>query len=213
MPPALTLPSPAPGQSQVSVELDGHLVIVGANGSGKSRFGVWIEENNQASRIVHRISAQKALTSPEYSTVRDPEEAEKELLYGRSDQHANIGNKRASRWGNEPTTFLLNDYERLLSLLFAKDSERNHQYVANARQAGTYAAVPDSPIDKITRVWSDVMPRRVHEWISTLRVLLPTRAPGRLGFLPASSGRGKPFGFSASRRDLCRVPLAIQRAC
>jgi hypothetical protein len=136
-------------------------VIVGANGSGKSRLGIWIEENNQASRIVHRISAQKALTFPEYSSVRNPDEAEKELLYGRSDQHASVGNKRASRWGNEPTTFLLNDYERLLSLLFAKDNDRNHHYVAQARQSASYTVVPESPIDKITRVWSDMMPHRI----------------------------------------------------
>lgn len=157
----IALPATVPGQPQVSIELNEHLVIVGANGSGKSRLGIWIEENNHTSRIVHRISAQKALTFPEYTSVRNPEEAEKELLYGRSDQHAGIGNKRASRWGNEPTTFLLNDYERLLSLLFAKDNERNQNYVAQARQVDHHQAVPESPIDKITRVWSDMMPHRI----------------------------------------------------
>lgn len=160
MQPQFQLPSAQPGQPNTSIDLEGNLTVIGANGSGKSRFGIWLEETNQNSRIVHRISAQKALTFPEYTSVRNPEEAEKEFLYGRSDQHANANQKRGSRWGNEPSTFLLNDYERLLSLLFAKDNERDHQYVAAARQAGAFAPIPESLIDKIVRVWSEMMPHR-----------------------------------------------------
>ena len=160
MPTTIKLPPHRPGQPHVELELAAHLTVIGANGSGKSRFGIWVEENNHNTRVVHRISAQKALTFSEYAQVRNPEEAEKELLYGRSDQLAGAGQKRASRWGNDPTTFLLNDYERLLSLLFAKDNERNHKYVAAAKTHGVFSAVPESPIDKIMRVWSDMMPHR-----------------------------------------------------
>jgi hypothetical protein len=142
-------------------DTDRHFVIVGANGSGKTRLGVWIEEQNQIQRPVHRISAQKALSFPEYSAVRNPEEATKDLLFGRADQHGILGNKMSSRWGNTPNTFLLNDYEKVLSLLFARDTERNHQHTQATRLAQAYIPVPDSPIDSITRVWQEMMPHRI----------------------------------------------------
>ena len=41
-------------------------VIVGANGSGKSHLGAWIENNNEN---VLRISAQRALSIPDTITI------------------------------------------------------------------------------------------------------------------------------------------------
>jgi len=41
-------------------------VIIGANGSGKTRFGVWIEFSSRARDLVHRIAAQKSLSIPDY---------------------------------------------------------------------------------------------------------------------------------------------------
>jgi energy-coupling factor transporter ATP-binding protein EcfA2 len=148
------------GDPVAEFESERHFVVIGANGSGKTRLGVWIEEQNQHVRAVHRISAQKALSFPEYSTVRNPEEATKDLLYGRADEHASLGNKMSSRWGNTPYTYLLNDYEKVLSLLFARDAERNHQHTQATRTAQSYIPVPDSPIDSITRVWHEMMPHR-----------------------------------------------------
>ena len=156
----MKFPPRQPGESVVEYDSERHFVVVGANGSGKTRLGVWLEEQNQNDRAVHRISAQKALSFPEYSAVRNPEEATKDLLYGRADQHASLGNKMSSRWGNTPSTFLLNDYEKVLSLLFARDAERNHQHTQATRLAQSYIPVPDSPIDSITRVWQEMMPHR-----------------------------------------------------
>lgn len=156
----IKFPPKQPGDPVAEYDSERHFVVVGANGSGKTRLGVWLEEQNQHVRTVHRISAQKALSFPEYSAVRNPEEATKDLLYGRADQHASPGNKMSSRWGNTPNTFLLNDYEKVLSLLFARDAERNHQHTQATRIAQSYIPVPDSPIDSITRVWQEMMPHR-----------------------------------------------------
>lgn len=156
----IKFPPRQPGDPVAEYDSRRHFVVVGANGSGKTRLGVWLEEQNQNVRTVHRISAQKALSFPEYSAVRNPEEATKDLLYGRADQHASPGNKMSFRWGNTPNTFLLNDYEKVLSLLFARDAERNHQHTQATRVAQSYIPVPDSPIDSITRVWQEMMPHR-----------------------------------------------------
>ena len=39
------------------------IVLIGANGSGKTRMSIWIEENNKDVEV-HRISAQKSLNMP-----------------------------------------------------------------------------------------------------------------------------------------------------
>lgn len=49
-----------------------NFVIVGANGSGKSHLGAWIETNN---KDVLRISAQRALSVPDVITFKSEENA------------------------------------------------------------------------------------------------------------------------------------------
>ncbi|HLO51699.1 MAG TPA: hypothetical protein VK211_25020, partial [Kamptonema sp.] len=58
------------------------VVIIGANGSGKSRLGFWIEQNQPNPEKAHRISAQRALDFSEYAKLKSHEQAEKELLFG-----------------------------------------------------------------------------------------------------------------------------------
>lgn len=145
---------------QETITTENNIVLIGANGSGKTRLGVRIEELTQNFYTVHRISAQKALNIPDYAELKTLEQAEKELLFGRSDLHANIGQKMNTRWGTKPATFLLNDYSRLLSLLFAKSAERDRNYTLAARESERYATVPDAPIDKIISLWNTIMPQR-----------------------------------------------------
>ena len=66
----LWLPRILPLKQQVEkVEIKdvSSVIIIGANGSGKSRLGAWIDAPD--SKIpVHRISAQRALTMQEHNT-------------------------------------------------------------------------------------------------------------------------------------------------
>jgi energy-coupling factor transporter ATP-binding protein EcfA2 len=139
---------------------DNNIVLIGANGSGKSRLGVWIEQIMQNQITVHRISAQKALNIPSFASLKSLEQAEKGLLFGRDDEHASIARKIHDRWGNSPFTYLLNDFDQLLSLLFAKSAERDRQHTAQTKVTQAYVIVPDAPIDIIVRIWSDIMPHR-----------------------------------------------------
>lgn len=156
----IKFPSQQPGGQPVVFDGPRRIVLIGANGSGKTRFGIWVEESNHTAVPVHRISAQKALAIPEYAPLLNAEQAEKNLMLGRSDQHASVGNKRATRWGNEPATFLLSDFDKVLSLLFARTAERDHLHTQATRTSQQYVPVPDSPIDSIMRVWGDLMPHR-----------------------------------------------------
>lgn len=144
------------------VEFDhpARIVVVGANGSGKTRLGIWLEDNNQGHMQVHRIGAQKALSLPEYASVKNLEQAEKELYYGRSDQHASTARKIHDRWGGNPATHLLSDYDKLLALLFAKESERDRVHTHRTRATQGYVPVQDSVIDQIVGLWGYLMPHR-----------------------------------------------------
>lgn len=160
MPFNIILPHRTGTSERETLETDNNIVLIGSNGAGKSRLGVWIEQQLQNQVTVHRISAQKALNIPDFAQLKNLEQAEKDLLLGRSDQHASIGRKINDRWGNSPATYLLNDYDKLLSLLFAKSAERDRIHTQQTLETGGYVEVPDSPIDVILRIWSSIMPHR-----------------------------------------------------
>lgn len=156
----ITLPDRLGNHNTETLVTENNIVLIGANGSGKSRFGAWIEQMMQNSISVHRISAQKALEIPDFAQLKNLEQAEKALLLGRDDQYASLNNKISSRWNNNPTTYLLSDYDKLLSLLFAKSAERDRLHTLQTKMSQNYIPVPDSPIDVIVKIWSDIMPHR-----------------------------------------------------
>jgi hypothetical protein len=151
------------GQNREEViQVSNNIVLVGANGSGKTRLGAWIEERLMDQTTVHRISAQKALMLPEFATLKNLEQAEAELLYG-STEHRRHGIRWAKqhyRWNTNWATHLLDDFEKLLSLLFAKSAERDRNHTIQTRETQAYVAVPDAPIDIIVKIWTELMPHR-----------------------------------------------------
>ena len=86
----LTLPNRTGTNQTETLTTENNIVLVGANGSGKSRLGAWIEQIMQNQLTVHRISAQKALNIPDFAQLKNLEQAEKALLFGRDDQHASL---------------------------------------------------------------------------------------------------------------------------
>lgn len=157
---SIELPNKTGVGNPEKIDSSGHIVLIGANGSGKTRLGIWIEEHHQNKYNVHRISAQKALAIPEFAQLKNLEQAEKDLVFGRSDGHAAVARKIHDRWGGTPATFLLSDYDKLLSLLFAKSTERDRKHTENTKQSQSYITVADSPLDTIVKIWGDIMPHR-----------------------------------------------------
>ena len=164
--PLLVLPPIKGAGAAQKVECKGNAIIFGANGSGKSRLGAWIELRSGSSDFVHRISAQRALTIPDFAPVKTLEESLNDFLYGNSDpRYANNNYKQGHRWGSHPDTHLLNDYGKVLSALFATDSKRNKDYVDTVRSASQRGdaglpPIPKSELDTVINVWSDIMPHR-----------------------------------------------------
>lgn len=145
---------------QTTVYSEQHFVIVGANGSGKSHLGAWIEKQN-INGCVLRISAQRALSIPENITIKSEESAWNKIYYGIEDQQ-NKGYKW--NWGKEYTTKLVNDYDSVLSGIFARQNKENASYVKDCKekeqQNKQKANVPLMITDKIIQIWDSVFPHR-----------------------------------------------------
>lgn len=160
--PLVELPPKRSGEPNARFENIGSMVIVGANGAGKSRMGVWIEKN--AGAKAHRITAQRALSIPPFIQPRAYEQAASTLFYGNyepswnEEQHA--ANKFGNRWGNEPFNRMLTDFENVLALLFADEAKRNRDYSRAALKVMPTDKPPKCKLDTLSEIWSAVMPQR-----------------------------------------------------
>jgi hypothetical protein len=159
----LVLPPSGPGKSNETWTAVQSVVVTGANGSGKTRFGVWIEENNTA-RPVHRIAAQRALYLPDLASLVPYERATAQLYYGRYEPTWNDvvqkQQKLQARWGGQPALQMLSDYEFVIAALFADEARRNRDYAIAARNEVPNAIAPDCKLDILQRIWSTVFPHR-----------------------------------------------------
>jgi hypothetical protein len=156
------LPPKNKGTPNVRFENVPSMVIVGANGSGKSRMGAKIEQ--MAGAKAHRLSAQRALSIPAYVQPRAYEQAECTLLYGSYDPGQNpeqrAAGKFGNRWGDEPAIRLLGDFEHVLALLFADEAKRNRDYSRAALKDLPTLKPPKCKLDTLSEIWLAVMPQR-----------------------------------------------------
>lgn len=145
-----------------AIECPQSLVLIGANGSGKTRLGTWIEMDSSQKGKVHRISAQKSLTMPDNVMPKSIELAENELLHGHQD--SNISNynayKKGYRWGNLPATFLLNDFDKLMVYLFSEFTDESAKYLNESKRTSNKVVAPITKLDLVKQVWEEVLPHR-----------------------------------------------------
>lgn len=127
-----------------TMSIEKNMVIVGANGAGKTRFGSRIEQMNNPTK---RISAQRNLQLNEVVQKQDYETAESQLR---------------SMYKNQPPIQPQNDYQQVLMSLFAEESRRNEEVVKSINTKGILKkeeltrSVKESLID----VWNFVFPYR-----------------------------------------------------
>lgn len=137
------------------------IVLIGANGSGKTRMSVWIDENNPDIRI-HRISAQKSLNMPPIVSPTELEIAEEEFLYGGTYNDKNwlkTYGKKQHRWRNKPETHLLNDFDQLMTFLMTENYEKSIEYRENHKNGNTEFN-NETRLEKIKEIWENVITHR-----------------------------------------------------
>ncbi|WP_314862864.1 DUF4435 domain-containing protein [Porphyromonas endodontalis] len=139
-------------------------VIIGANGSGKSRLGKYIEDNASEGNS-HRISAQRALNIPDFVSLKSFEEASDLLLYGTTDKNTIERRSKGCKWGWDGyENRLINDFDNLLSSVFALKNKENDKFVQackeNERLSRQHPNAPSTIIDRIIEIWTSIMPHR-----------------------------------------------------
>lgn len=127
---------------QETITIEKNMVIVGANGTGKTRLGSKLEELNNPSK---RISAQRMLQITEIVPKQDFDEALRTFFQS---------------YKNQSPVVPQNDYQQLLISIFSEESKRDSDYVKEARKSEAKPAIPDSVIDKIIKVWDEVFSHR-----------------------------------------------------
>lgn len=143
--------------NQESIETTQSILFVGANGSGKTRLGTWIEINSPQKQLVHRISAQKSLSLPDSTTPQSIEQAEKDLLFG------NPGwsyQNKVNKWQNKPATAFLNDYQKLMVYLFSDETEENAKFKRACKESEVRVDPPITKIDRVKELWEKILPHR-----------------------------------------------------
>ena len=154
-PAQLAVPTPT-GTLNLQFELGSSIVIVGANGSGKTRLGVHIEQGLAGSDIVHRIAAQKVLAMEDVQLISF-ETAERMLRYGM--QTAVPSQKLGYRWQNKPATQLLNDFQALLQTLFGQQNRIAVRFLDQHRQ-NPALPTPFTVLQRVQDVWQRLLPHR-----------------------------------------------------
>ena len=140
------------------------LIIVGANGSGKTRLGVHLESlHTDKNKNAHRISAQKTLMMPNSSTPKSLDLAKADLFSGSENaiQKDNfVAYKEQSRWGQKPATFMLSDFDKLMVYLFSEHAEIASKFLHEAKINADRLEPPTTKLEKIKDIWEKILPHR-----------------------------------------------------
>lgn len=140
----IKIPQSGSEKNTDSVEITKNLVIVGANGAGKTRFGSRLEQINNQTK---RISAQRYLQLDEVIQKQDYETSKAALK---------------STYKNRPPVEPQNDYQKVLIALFAEEASRNEDVISLINSNGqiTKKEMPSSIKEKLIEIWNFIFPYR-----------------------------------------------------
>lgn len=166
----LQMPNPAmDDQSLTEVSHSGVVVVVGANGAGKSRFGTWLENpkllinpsampQGNANRAAYRIGAQRLLGLPDQASRLAAERANAILWEGNEVTHSGSG----SRVQGDPVVGQTNDFGALVNALFAERHKRASEYYELAKNSEETQGRPlPDKLDCLKDLWNSIFPERL----------------------------------------------------
>ena len=141
------------------------MIIIGANGSGKSRLGVWIELNSLDK--THRISAQRSLIFNKYIELKSYKQSQNLLTFGAETPRESHDLRWNTGWNGgelDYTTSMLNDYEYVLSTLIAIQTKQQDKFIKDCKQKESqgekHDEVPEMILDKLKRIWNTIFSHR-----------------------------------------------------
>lgn len=148
------------GTSNIEMLAGSSLVFIGANGAGKTRLGVFIDNQlSQASVEVHRIAAHRSLSLNPNVVASNLEQAENRLFYGYVG--GGYQHKVGHRFEGRPETVLLNDFDNVLMALYAENNDVSIAYREKClKTPRRRPPTPATKMDKLKSIWEKVLPHR-----------------------------------------------------
>lgn len=142
------------------IENKSSIVLIGANGAGKTRMSVWIDDNNSFS--THRISAQKSLNMPQVVSPSEMDKASDMFIYGATNENRawlERDGKRNGRWGRNPETHMLNDFQELMVVLETENYEKSIEF-REKHLKGNQDYKNETKLERIKTIWENVITHR-----------------------------------------------------
>ncbi len=197
----LTLPNNGLNGAAATIEHDGVVVIVGANGSGKTRLGAWLESPAALAPQVHpgaavarsgyRIGAQRLLEMPDTAQLKMRAEAENDLLNGGSGPMG----PRPSRVTGDPIVGQLSDFKQLVDLLFAEVADvAMDRYIGQQQGSVPGEASPDT-LDRLQELWQRIFTERRLVIDKKLRIVRTEPCGSGEPYSPSQMSDGERVGF------------------
>jgi len=173
------------------------IVIIGANGAGKTRFGQRIRQYNQNSKF---IFSQKSLRITDSINIISLQEAEKQLNHGAVIETSSSG--RAARGGSQlHPSYFLNDYTQLLQTLFGENTKISNDYRLKSLQSTNKIEVPKTKLDDVKEIWESVITHRTLE-LKDSTIMLS-------GYAGSEMSDGEKLVFYIIGQVVCAIPNQI----
>lgn len=157
--------------TNIEIEQGESIIIIGANGSGKSRFCGKVENLNE--QKVHRIAAQKNLVFEKQYSLSSYEDAKRNIFYG---ENSDGTGDKGRRWGwNEDEKYVkpVQDCSLAIKALFAQknkdDEARSKQAELIIRGGAHITELAPSVVEDLLYIWNQVLPNRFLD-ISDLKI-------------------------------------------
>ena len=130
-------------------------IIIGANGSGKTRFASWLQCESEYKGKVWRIAAHKSLTLNESFSLTDVDKAQHVLHFGHEGWNEH---HLSSRYNNKPSTHLVTDFDKLLVFLGSQHGQAAIKYLEKIEVGAP--TLPTSKLSELKKIWERVLTHR-----------------------------------------------------
>ncbi|WP_272524264.1 MULTISPECIES: AAA family ATPase [unclassified Providencia] len=145
------------GSEKIVIEAGSSIIFVGANGSGKTRLSIIIE--NDLELKAHRISAHRALSlNPGVKKISESS-ALAGLRIGYEEYDGMPQYRSSRRWNNNEAVALLNDFDYLIQALFAEQANialSTH----NKNRNQDYSPAEPTKFEILVKTWEHLLPHR-----------------------------------------------------
>ena len=135
-------------------------VIIGANGAGKTRLGVYLEQQISQAHVV-RIAAHRSLSMADNITAISLERALSGLYsgYSEADTSSWASYRQGHKYSNKPAVALISDFDFLLQALFADQNRTAVTYLENSRRDPSLNP-PVTILSRLQHIWTSLLPHR-----------------------------------------------------